>query len=366
MSAQAELGTAATVARTVDGVPIRNLWHMLLYAWGKERFLERWRADAESAPSMEALLAGILSSLVRQQLRVGLGRGYVSTREELRGIRGRVDFSRSLNRLTFENGRAVCGFDEFQANVLRNQVVRSTLARLVQRGSFGAASDRADALRHELRSRVRDLDGIDLVQLQAHSIRRARAERNDGAYDLMLAICELLHRCWMPSEQGGAVRTPRMDRASQVLPRIFEDFVANFFKVRLRGWTVRSQGRLSWHEDKTSVYLPGMIADVILRRHSDDSLLVLDTKFAGATLAQGRFDSLSFKTSHLYQMYAYLRSQDDVSAAHRSAAGVLLYPAVDLDLAEEVQLQGHSIRFTTLDLDQPWEQVEEDLLAIAG
>jgi 5-methylcytosine-specific restriction enzyme subunit McrC len=352
------------VARTSDGVPIGNLWYMLLYAWREERFLQKWRAEVESAPSLEALLAAILSSLLQQQLRVGLGRGYVGTTAEIRGIRGRVDFPRSLTRLSFENGRATCRFDELKTNVLRNRVIRSTLARLVQRGSFGPNRSRAETLRHELRGRVRELEGVDLIPLNLQTIKLARAGHADGGYGMMLAICELLYVCWMPREQAGGSLTPRLDRANLVLHIVYERFVANFFKVHLRGWSVRAQGRLSWREELSSQYLPGMSPDLILQNRTSGELVVLDTKYTDSSLARGRFEKDRFKASHLYQIYAYLRSQEGVSAAHDAASGLLLYPTVGIALAEEVRLQGHSVRFLTLDLDQQWAKLEKALLEV--
>src|SRR4051794_9695517 len=87
-------------------IPIRNLWYMLLYAWDQVAYRDRWRVEVEKAPSLDALLATILSRLVQQRLRIGLGRSYTDENRLLQGIRGRIDFGRSLREQTLRKGRA--------------------------------------------------------------------------------------------------------------------------------------------------------------------------------------------------------------------------------------------------------------------
>jgi len=71
-----------------------------------------------------------------------------------------------------------------------------------------------------------------------------------------------------------------------------------------------------------------------------------------------------YDSSHLYQLYAHLRSQEQLSDAHRSALGILLYPAVKAHLSEQVELQGHAIRIECVDLAERWDEVEMQLLEV--
>ena len=54
-----------------------------------------------------------------------------------RGVRGRINFAESLKQRTLERGQMVCEFQGYSANSLKNQIIRSTLARLVKVGQFG-------------------------------------------------------------------------------------------------------------------------------------------------------------------------------------------------------------------------------------
>src|SRR6266542_6893011 len=88
---------------TEYGIPIRNLWHMLLYAWNEIPLKNHpVMADVESAPTLDALLASILMKLMQGRLRIGLGGNYVNEEQTRPAIRGRIDFAESLKQCAFE------------------------------------------------------------------------------------------------------------------------------------------------------------------------------------------------------------------------------------------------------------------------
>jgi len=352
------------VAPKPPGVPVRNLWHMLLYAWNLASVSYPWLAGVEDAPTLDVLFADILVKGVRRQLRRGLGRAYKTQAQTLRGIRGRIDFTGSLKRLTFANGQAHCHFQEFSVNVPRNQIIRSTLAMLARDGAFGIPQTGTEDLRHNMRRLVRDLDGIDLVQDPLELIGRQHLGRNDTEYRIMLNVCEMAWRHRMPTESSGAKSMSALDRALMTLHDVYERFVSNFYRLRLQGWNIGSQVHMSWNAEQSSPLLPGLQPDLRFRHHETGRLVILDTKFTPNIVITSRSGKDVFNSSHLYQIYAYLRSQEHLSDIHRSATGILLYPTADLELDDTVILQGHPIRIVTINLAQPWPDIEEGLLGL--
>lgn len=351
------------VQYTEYGIPIRNLWHMLLYAWNEYPINRQWAvADVEKAPTLDALFAAVLAKLLEQRLRIGLGRGYVNETQTIRGIRGQIDFTASLKHRTFEQGQAHCQFQQYSANAPKNQIIRSTLARLAQIGNFGPDHVFARELRHHLRWLTRELDGIDLIEPNLDFIRRQQSVRGDGDYRLMLAICELLLQRQMPMETSGGHYLPPIDRQSLVLYNVYERFVANFYRQRLQGYTVKAQARLSWPVRDENTYLPVMKPDLILQ--SASALFVLDTKFTAKSLVENLWGKRQFDSSHLYQLYAYLTTQQHRSEQHQKAIGILLYPTIDEKLSERIELGDHTIRVESVDLSAPWPDIEEQLLSI--
>jgi 5-methylcytosine-specific restriction enzyme subunit McrC len=358
---------------TEYGIPIRNLWHMLLYAWNEVPLndIRGWAlqdAYVEQAPTLDTLLASVLIRLMQQRLRIGLGHDYVAESTPLRGIRGRINFPETVKQHALERGQLICEFQGYQANSLKNQIIRSTLARLVKVGQFGADPALARDMQQKLRRLLRDLDGIDFVELTPDLIRRQLYARSghDHDYRLMLSICDLIVQRQMPSDVHGHTRgiVPVLDRELLVLYHIYERFVANFYRLHLRDWEVSAQKRLEWHAAEASERLPLMIPDIVLQEKTSGRMIVLDTKFTAHSLTENQWGKAVFDSSHLYQLYAYLKSQEHVSEAHRMAVGILLYPAVRNRFSERVRLQEQVIRLESVDLAAPWQEIERQLVEL--
>jgi 5-methylcytosine-specific restriction enzyme subunit McrC len=360
---------------TEHGIPIRNLWYMMLYAWNEVPLNEirGWAlkdAYVEQAPTLDTLLASVLIRLMQQRLRIGLGHDYVAESTSLPGIRGRINFPETIKRNSLERGQLICAFQGYRANSLKNQIVRSTLARLVKVGHFGPDTALAREIQQRLRRLLRDLDGIDFVELTPDLIRRQLYARggNDHDYRLMLSICDLIVQRQMPSESEGS-RTgivPLIDHEQLVLFNIYERFVANFYRLHLKGWEVSAQKRLEWHAAEANERLPLMIPDIVMQEKTSARMIVLDTKFTAHSLEENQWGKAVFDSSHLYQLYAYLKSQEHVSEAHRKAEGILLYPAVHTRFSERVRLQDQVIRLEAVDLAAAWQEIERQLVELVA
>jgi 5-methylcytosine-specific restriction enzyme subunit McrC len=93
-------------------------------------------------------------------------------------------------------------------------------------------------------------------------------------------------------------------------------------------------------------------------------LIILDTKFTAHSLTPNQWGKEIFDSSHLYQLYAYLKSQEQVSEAHRNASGILLYPAVHKKFSEKIELPDHVMRVECVDLSAPWQDIERQLIEL--
>jgi 5-methylcytosine-specific restriction enzyme subunit McrC len=326
------------------------------------RVKDRWHAAVESAPCLDALLASVLADLMQQRLRIGLGRNYRTDASLIRGVRGRVDFTASVTRLALQHGQTYCRYQTFSPNVPANQIVRSTLALLAQVGEFGETIH-ANRLRQRMRRLVRQLDMVDLIELKPELIRRQRLIRHDADYRMMLAICYLICERQIPTQSRGNESLPALDRDAMTLYRVFEKFVANFYRLHLAGWTVKPQEVFHWPATKAS-YLPVLNPDLVVRCIASGSIVILDTKFTAKVLTTGLWGKLTFNRDHLFQIYAYLRSQEEQSRYHQSATGVLLYPTVQHAVSETIEIQGHRICWETVDLSRPWKEIEGRLLEV--
>ncbi len=176
----------------------------------------------------------------------------------------------------------------------------------------------------------------------------------------MLTLAELLLSLSIPDQSGHDFAMVGPDDSDNYLRKLFEHAAHGFYEHSLgrRGWQVDHGKRLNWDiEDSTEgihEILPGMQTDVILRGPLTGSngvrrKVVIDTKFNRVVVA-GLHRDETLRSGYIFQIYAYLMSQHGKGEEHRRAEGLLLHPVVDGHVDEEVTIQGHRIRFSTVDL----------------
>lgn len=363
-SSAVDVGSPESISS--QNIPIRNLWHMLLYAWDRSDLVGKWKSDVETAPTLDALLASILAHLLRQRLRIGLDRDYRNFERETPGLRGRILFRESIKKLSFQHGRTVSRFDLFTHNIPKNQIIRSTLLHLLNTADFGEfRSNAAKELRANIRSLVRSMGDVSLKPLCVTDIIIEQKKRNDRDYALMLTICHFLVEHLMPTESAGTSKTPLIHRSDiRFLHKLYEDFVAKFYKIHLKNWFVRPQHMFKWPVQEASGFLPVMKPDIVFEHRASGHIVVLDTKFTAKSLVEGQYQSLRFSRDHLFQIYSYVKSQEDRSDCYRKSTGILLYPTAANSLSESIFVQGHRLRWETIDLAMEWQDIETYLLNI--
>jgi len=135
------------------------------------------------------------------------------------------------------------------------------------------------------------------------------------------------------------------------------------------GWRVDMGRYIGWpverKTDGIDGILPAMQTDIVLEHASAGRRIVIDTKFT-SILKRGWHRSKTLHSGYLYQVYAYLRSQErDDDPISKHAVGLLLHPSVGRMLDETVVIQGHPIRFATVDLAAPARDIRARLLGVA-
>jgi len=108
-----------------------------------------------------------------------------------------------------------------------------------------------------------------------------------------------------------------------------------------------------------------MQPDLVRQNKVTKQIIVLDTKFTPHSLKENQWGKSLFDSSHLYQIYSYLGTQEHLSEEHLLATGILLYPAIDDQLSESVDLQNHQIRIESVNLAAHWQIIENRLFDLA-
>lgn len=366
MSAVAEHVESASAGAEgfIGRIPVRNLWLLMLYASDLFRTGGIGKVGLEDSPDdLPDLVAEILAHAVDVRQRRRLSLGYRSRDAALNRVRGRIDVLTTERHQLLDRGLVACRFDELTIDTPRNRFVRAALeaiSRIVRRKDVS----------HHCRSLA---SGMKAMGVSGDSPTRAqmstdRFGRNDADDRFMLAAAKLAFDLALPTEASGANVLSLPDREVTWVRRLFERAVGGFYNVVLspKGWRVQCGGTLGWQiEQKTAgidKILPTMRTDVVLDHLPTGRRIVIDTKFT-SIVTSGWYREETLRSGYVYQIYAYLRSQvGRGDALADCASGLLLHPAIGHTVDETVVIQGHHVRFATLDLAASPAEVRSQLL----
>ena len=360
----------APQAKFINKIPVRNLWLLMFYA-SELRDSGVLKRDVEDAPDdIPDLIAEILVQQVEKRLRRNLSTEYQRREQILPRVRGRINILKTTRHQLLLRGQVANRFDELTIDSPRNRYVCAALEKL---------SRIVSGL--ELRQQCSSLAGR-MIRMGVSPNRPTHAEmsmlrlgRHDVDDRLMLSCARLVFELDIPTEEIGAQALPIADRSDpNWIYLLYERAVFGFYDYVLtpQGWTVTHGGVLRWPASKLSdgmrSVLPRMQYDIVLEHKLDKRRIVIDTKF-NPLLKESQYDKdkMTLKSNYLYQIYAYLRSQEGSNnELDRHSEGLMLHPSTDEMFDEALELQGHLIRFATVDLSAPAKTIREQLLKVVA
>lgn len=337
-------------------VPIQNLYYVFCYAW---KFVPEDLAidvGTVGSPDVLNLCAHVLTTGIDRLLRRGIDRGYLEITEESARIRGRLDLAGMITGLTWVNARAVCRFDELSPDVLHNRILRTTV-RLLSNGPIESN------LLDRLRETDLKLSGISTIPLSMSVFRRVQLNRNNSFYAFLMRVCELVHASLLPDRSGEGPSWFRdVLSDEEYMASVFEEFIRNFYSLKQSQFIVgRTQPK--WNATAPELddlrFLPTMTTDVTLS--SGGRKIIIDAKYYRDAL-QSHLGSRTVRSGNLYQLMAYLRGSSQHGPAGQSIEGILVYPVGEQCCDLSYVIDGYPVRIYTLNLGQPTQAIEDDLL----
>jgi 5-methylcytosine-specific restriction enzyme subunit McrC len=338
-------------------IPIQNIYYLLCYAWN--RLDEKDIVNVESLKSTQLvdLFARVLISGTHHLLRRGFDRGYLGLSADTKRPRGKIDFATTLTRNLLIQSRLHCEFDELAYNVLHNQLLKTTIVRIMRIGNLDGE------LREGLHEINRRLWEIEEVSLSSQLFRRVQLHRNNSYYGFLLNVCELVYDSLLASEDRGTIKFRDFIRDEKKMARLFEAFVKNFYVLEQQRFRVRAL-KIEWQASSVDLqaetYLPEMKTDVCLI--SEHRKIILDCKFYKEAL-QLNWGKRTIHSSHLYQLLAYLRNKEN-DLGWETCEGTLLYPTVEVSHDFSYEIQGHVVNIRTINLNQDWPSIHKDMLEV--
>ena len=349
----------------IGRIPVRNLWLLMLYASDLFRQLDASgnRSYENNPDDLPDLVAEILSHEVERRLRRNLSYGYQYRHDVLGRVRGRIDLLQTEAHQLLQRGMVACRFDELTIDTPRNRYVRSALEAISKFVHKKELAHRCRVLVGSLRRQgvVGERPGREETSVERYG-------RHDAVDRKMVDAARLAFEMAIPTEQTGSRHLPLPDRDLNWIRRLFEKGIAGFYDVVLSkyGWRVHSGTRIRWPttdmSPRTYKVLPTMRTDIVLDHAAKIRRIVIDTKF-NSVLTSGWYRNEGIRSGYMYQIYAYLRSQEESGdPVDLHAEGMFLHPSVGEMFNEWVDIQGHRIHFKTVDLAADTQTIRSQLL----
>ena len=299
-----------------SSILIRNIFHMLCYAFQVLR--QRNYADiaTEDFQHVQDMLAAILARGIAQQLKQGLYRTYVSYNDQLSALRGKLNPLETRHLRAQRIQRADCSFDELSEDNELNQILRSTALALMHSGEVSRAR------KNELKRAIPFFGGVTNIDLSTVQWSRLQIHRNNRSYEMLMNICQMAWKSLLPSTTHGATRFSLFDEES--MPRLYEKFLLEYYRQHypvLHASDRPIQWDLSEDTNPSAIQmLPGMHSDIMLR-HAEKTLII-DAKFYRHSLSNYLGKQMLHSTN-LYQIFTYVKNEDKRQTGN--VGGLLLY-----------------------------------------
>lgn len=348
--------------KSASPIRVENLYYLLSYAWGLLPVVAPVPSGLEAPPeTLLDLLAVLLRDQLQQLVRRGLNQDYQAV-ELLTGMpRGKILLGRSMREQTLPRARLWCESDERTPDNRLNQLLKAAAHLLAE------AEEVQEVLRQDLRKLLPFFGAVRLVPLLDTRLAAVRVHRHTARYSPAVHLSQLVRQLALPTQEAGTVLVPDVSRDERRMAVLFEQFVRNFYAFHLRGEAMVRANALKWNleaEDLISTaHLPTMRTDVVIEYADKKRVTLLECKFYPQALTAEYWGRRRVRPAHLYQLFAYQQHLKHKFPG-RELRSVLLYPVGEASVLLRYKLDGEALRVYTLNINQNWQGVHTDMLAL--
>lgn len=338
-------------------IPIENIYYLLCYAWDKLAERDVVAVEAIDSASLADLFARVLINGTNHLLKRGFDRGYVPHHEWTSRLRGRICFQEAIRKNVVPTSKLPCNYDELSYDVLHNRILKATMLRLIRTQEIDAET------RERMSQLCRQFSEIEDLELNGRLFGQVQLHRNNQFYDFLLKICELIHRNLLVSERPGDSKFMDFVQDKDQMATLFEEFVRSFYRIHSPYKVKRENIAWLWRSTDpiSASLLPKMQTDISLT--SPTQKIIIDCKFT-PDATKSHYEAEKLRSEHLYQINAYMNNLRGELA--ETCHMMLLYPTADSPLFAEYHHQSHTISIRTINLNQSWQAIHQDLLALVA
>jgi 5-methylcytosine-specific restriction enzyme subunit McrC len=357
-------GTVALTNEVIEIIPVVEdgitlpslLYQMLNRIFRTELYTPKLDISGESSLTESAKLVDVVAALlcarVNSLARHGLYRDYDATRGVERYLRGRLQLIDQLR----SHGLGTefhCLYDEYTENNPQNQVLASTLRRLLSAVS-------SPKIRRDVSRNLLIFSDVDLAPVDEDTLDNLYYTRLTRHYRPMHNLCRLILR-------GIAVEGPRGETKATSflvdLNRIFEAFIAAILTEALKGegFTVQYQSKTELMTPENHKYGLPIRPDLVITSNGFRKQgLVLDAKFK-KVFTENLYGGKALRNPDFYQIFSY--------ASKFKTYGLLVYPGKPENIEGRIPLEWRSdgaesatVGLGLLNLNVPSERLGQDIV----
>jgi 5-methylcytosine-specific restriction enzyme subunit McrC len=340
-------------------IPVQNIYYLLCYAWDRLEERDVVNVRAEGPMEWADLFARVLINGTTHLLKKGLDRDYRSLQDQYEGIKGKLLFDLSIKMNLIHSAAVYCEYDDLEHNVLHNQILKTTLGRLLRLNELD------DKLRDDILPLYTRFPGVTEIALESRHFSQVKLHRNNYFYDFLLKVCRIIFESVLIREGTGESRFGEFVQDER-MGGLFEEFVRNFYKKELESKYKVGRDHIHWALTKSGEddkYLPLMKTDISLLSKEEPRKIVVETKCYSSGFKASAWLGSQEKliSGNLYQMFSYLKNLEQYGGVNETCEGILLYATVEENIDRRFYFPQHTVRVKTLDLGRPWEQISNDL-----
>lgn len=336
-------------------IAIKNIYYMLAYAFQVLKENGYASIELEEFKNTGDLFAAIIIKGVSLQLRRGLNQEYIETKDTTSTIRGQINIAESIKSRAILKKQLACEYSEFSINSYLNRILKTSMELLLR-------ADISKTRKQEIRQLLRyfaDVESLNLNNIDW----RIQFNKNNRTYHLLISICYLLIKGLLQTNTSGSAKMMNF-LDEQMMHRLYEKFILEYYRKEFPFISVNSE-QIAWKlDDHFGDQLPVMQSDIMLSYN--DKHLIIDAKYY-SNILQSRYFASTIRSSHLYQIFAYVKNkQAQFVCGNHEVSGLLLYAKTEEDsLPDHVyRMSGNKISVKTLDLNCDFVDIKSQLNAI--
>lgn len=333
-------------------IPIKNVYHMLSYAWNvltQDRFKGM---ELEDFDNIYDMLSSILILGINSQLKRGFDKKYECITESVGVLKGKIEITQLTKETSFMKQKLVCSFDEFSSNSLLNKILKSSCLLLLK------APRLTIKYKKQLRKLMIYFSEVDVVPIEQINWTALKFHRNNATYRMLMNVCHLICKGLLFSDTTGEKKYANFLN-DKLMSTLYEKFVLEFYRKEYP-YLGAAASHINWKIDDGVIdLLPKMKTDITLTQSY--KRLIIDTKYYPKAMQKNpNNDHSTLISGNLYQIFAYVKNSNFTG----SVSGMLLYPAVDRTLDQHYKMSGNDIYVRTLNLNADFIEIKAQLESI--